>query len=743
MLTFLVIASGAAGITWELIWQHHATLAFGASLLGTAVTLSCLMGGLGLGAWWIATWSRGNRPFEPLRIYGLCELAVGALGLLVPEALRGFSHIDSVLYQMVPWLGAIVVLFGTMASLLLPSIAMGMTIPALAKAVQSDTRGLQRLYAANTGGAVIGIALCVFVLIPQLGMQRTSLVIFVVNISVGAFALYLSARHKVLAATAPAASLEPQPRLPRSLLGVAFLTGYVTLALEVSWFRSLRAAFYATTETFAVILAAFLLALAMGAAFSHRVISRTRADVAPLLTLAGAAVLCATPFIDSMDHWSSMSGDSIWGFHFRRYGQALSIMGVPVFLLGVIFPELLRRHRSSYEAGVLLSINTTGAVMGSLSAGWVLLPLMGSTHTSWFSGALLCISGVLLAVQRGERFTLALLGLAGVIAAWHWNEGSAQTRVHGFGFRDFGQVLFVAEEPEATVWVTKELRSGAKKLIIDGFEASGEGLISEHYMRWMGHLPALATPGRTRGLVICFGTGQTANAARKHGIRRLDIADISSSVFDAAPLFELNEGVLGDPRVRHYVMDGRALLRRSAAATYDFVTLEPMPPNFAGINNLYSKEFYELIRSRLRATGVVAQWIPFHLMSPTHALASIATFAATFPHSRLWLDPVGGTGIVLGGTVPWTMSKSSIPLDLSSQQIHDGFVLDAAGLRCLTKKVPIITDDNQLLSYGPERFERITLGKRGFTLQYRQSLKLIHSSKKRRPSSFSMRTSAP
>lgn len=686
------------------------------------------MAGFGLGALWVASWERNGKHFEPLRIYGVCELAVGCLGLLVPVGLQTFSRLDGMLYQIAPWLSALVLFFGTALSLLLPSIAMGMTIPALARAVHADSQGLPRLYAANTAGAVIGIVVCVFVLIPHLGILKTSLVIFALNVAVCVVALWLMLSTRA-SSIAPSAALEDlQSRaLPRRALFAAFVTGYVTLALEVSWFRSLRAAFYATTETFAVILAAFLLALAVGAALSHRLISRARADLASLLVLAGAAVLCATPFVDSMDQWSSMSAASIWSFHLKRYGQAFGIMGIPVVLIGVIFPELLRRHRTSSEAGVLFSINTTGAVIGALSAGWLLLPSIGSTYTSWLSGAFLCLVGVLLAMEQRKRLTLAFLGVLGVVAAWQWNEGSAQTRVHGFGFRDFGRVLFVSEEPEATVWVTRDRRSGAKKLIIDGFEASGEGLVSEHYMRWMGHLPPLATPGRSRGLVICFGTGQTANAARKHGIGRLDIADISHAVFEAAPLFELNEGVLEDPNVRHFVMDGRALLRRSAIATYDFVTLEPMPPNFAGANNLYSREFYELVRSRLRPAGVLAQWIPFHLMSLAHAVASIATLASVFPHARLWLDPVGGTGIVLGGQEPWRMSDSTVPLDLSAEQIQAGFVLDTAGIRCLTANAPIITDDNQLLAYGPERFERITLGKRGYAQQYRQSLSLVRA----------------
>jgi spermidine synthase len=236
--------------------------------------------------------------------------------------------------------------------------------------------------------------------------------------------------------------------------------------------------------------------------------------------------------------------------------------------------------------------------------------------------------------------------------------------------------------------------------------------VGEHYMLWMGHLPALATPQLERALVICFGTGQTANAVRRHGPGQLDIVDSSSGVFRAAPLFPSNQRVLEDPRVQATVMDGRAFLRRNLGAVYDLVTLEPMPPNFAGTNALYSREFYELVGSRLSATGVVAQWVPFHLLAPPHMRAIVATFIAVFPHARLWVDPVGGTGILLGASHPFSIRRSSVPLDLSADQIEQAFRLDAAGLARLASGARVITDDNQLLAYGKDRFERYHRGRR-------------------------------
>jgi spermidine synthase len=199
---------------------------------------------------------------------------------------------------------------------------------------------------------------------------------------------------------------------------------------------------------------------------------------------------------------------------------------------------------------------------------------------------------------------------------------------------------------------------------------------------------------------------------RQHGPARLDIVDLSKGVFRAAHLFPSNQGVLEDARVQATVMDGRAFLRRHPEAVYDLVTLEPMPPNFAGTNALYSREFYQLIHSRLSETGVVAQWVPFHLLAPAHTQAIVATFLAAFPHARLWVDPVGGTGILLGASHAFEIARSRVLLDLAPDQIEQAFLLDAAGLSRLAAGARLITDDNQLLAYGKDRFQRYHRGAR-------------------------------
>jgi SAM-dependent methyltransferase len=230
-------------------------------------------------------------------------------------------------------------------------------------------------------------------------------------------------------------------------------------------------------------------------------------------------------------------------------------------------------------------------------------------------------------------------------------------------------------------------------------------------MYWMGALPARLHPDPQRALVICFGTGQTANALRQHVRGGVDVVEISRAVLAMAPHFGANQGVLDDPRVRAIAMDGRAWLRRSEQR-YDVITLEPMPPNFAGVNSLYSKEFYEIVARRLEPGGVVAQWLPLHLVDPQHAVSIAATFVDVFPDAVLWVDPVGGTSILAGrragaaeaiGRI-WP-GPSNVPANrkLDDEAIRRSLLLDGASLAEYARAGTLVTDDNQMLQFSQLR----------------------------------------
>ncbi len=738
-LLLAVVASGASGLTWEVLWQHHTSLAFGVSSYGTAVTLAALMAGLGLGGLLAAELARRGRLRHPLAAYGAAELAVGAGAVAVPWGLAAFSALDTSLYLHAPALAAAARLAGTVLVLLVPATAMGATIPILASYVggrsvwrkvppeggqrnvspeggQGNT-GIALVYTCNLLGAVGGVLVATFVLLPLVGVSRTGFLTAAMNLAVAIWALRRHRREMsrlyAFGATAPSVAPVDESAAgwpPARSLALALASGFAVFVLEVSWFRSLRAALQSTTESFALILAAFLVALTLGGALAARLEPRFPAALERLLPLAGFAVLVATPMVDSIDRWAvPFSGWVPAAFSLTiaagRLGLLLAVLAVPVTLLGMIFPWLLARHATTAETGRLYAVNTAGAACGALAAGFLLLPWIGSTRTSWLAG--LAVLGVAALVDRTPRSLVAAAtaGALGLAVASHYGGHAANRRVQGSRSGAYEEILYVAEGPDSTVWVARDRKLGSLDLVIDGFTATSEAGVA-NYMRWMGHLPALATPKLDQALVICFGTGQTAHAVRQHRPAALQVVDVSAAVLRAAPHFASNQGVLDDPAVTATVMDGRAFLRRRRDLRYDLVTLEPMPPNFAGSNNLYARDFYELIRQRLEPRGAVAQWVPFHILAPAHMMAIVTSFQAVFPYSRLWMDPVSTTGILVGAARPWELRSAEVALPLAHQEIEDAFVLDFDEVAALAADGATITDDNQLLAYGLDRLTR-------------------------------------
>ncbi|QQR89153.1 MAG: fused MFS/spermidine synthase [Myxococcales bacterium] len=693
----VVFLSGASALGWEVLWQHHTALAFGVSAYGTAVTLACLMAGLGLGGYLAHRWEVSGRITNSFLFYGFAEAAIGVGGLFVPVGLRGLTAVDSWLYAQSPLLAMLTQVIATAVLLIVPASAMGLTLPLLIPLAKKRELNIGGIYALNVLGAVLGVLLATFLVLPLFGVRATAYVAAGMNFSIATWAF--SKGNERVDASSVAVISSP---IPAEHLLLAFVSGFTTFCLEVSWFRSLRAAMQSTTEAFAAILAAFLLALSFGGVLASWIKKRWPEFLVFVLPLCILGILVATPFVDQMDRYTTTDAASLQ-ITALRFVRVLLVVVLPIALLGIIFPWLLEIHDSTSGSGRLYAINTLGAIAGSLCAGFVLLPNIGATRTSWLASLLLL--PVALYVAQNWRYRVLSVCAAAAALIFAWSAGSkhsASAHVQGFRSEDYGQVLFLSEGPDSTVWVSKE-RRGNKALVIDGFTASGEGA-GTRYMAWMSHLPALAARRLERALVICFGTGQTANALKKHRPTILDIADVNPAVFRAAPFFQSNEGVLHKPGVNYIVMDGRAFLRRSKAS-YDVVTLEPMPPNFAGSNHLYSLEFYQLVRANLSEGGMAAQWVPFHLISSAHMRSIIATFVKVFPYSRLWIDPEG-TGILVGGLKPWQLKESQADLPLDSAAIAKRFELNRQGLMRVSKRAQLITDDNQLLSFGFDRLAR-------------------------------------
>jgi len=692
----LVLLAGAAGLGWEVLWALESTLALGQGAKGAAVTLAATMGGMAVGSLAMGRWLQG-RDVVAGRIYGALEIAIGLWGLALLPAFAIVERLDGWTWQHVPAatglarVAAIAIVLGP------PAAAMGATFPLFVRLGRGRTSAV---YAANVVGAATGALVLAFALVPTLGVHDTIRVLSATDVSVG-FAALLLLRERV---SVPAPPLR-ESLLVRDATLLAVATGFATFTLEVAWFRVLRAAFNSTTEGFAIMLSSFLVAIAFAAAIAPA-LARRGISPARMVLGAGLLVLGTTPAIERYPLFVPTVGPyytmlvPLWLF------QCIGICGPAIAFLGTALPTIL--DAAPARAPTLYAINTAGAVAGSLVAAWILLPAIGLGPTSWLVGGLL-VAVAFRGLQGWER-SLTWLAVPALAVALLLRPNLEQRVTLGFLRSDVGTVIAHDDTPDGTLAVVEV--PGQRMLVIDGFVAAGEAHLA-HYMAWMGRLPMMLVKEPAHALVICFGTGQTAHAVLTEGATRLDIVDVNPAVFGLADHFPSNGGVVHDPRVETIAMDGRAWLRRTDA-TYDVITMEPMAPFQAGVNALYSTEFYELARRRLAPDGVVAQWLPLHLVPQRGARSIVAAFLKVFPNAMLWFDPYDHTGVLLGtpGEAPigreWPGLERDVVRDLPRTAILGTVRLDAADLRLFSEGAVPVTDDNQALAYGRLPAELLT-----------------------------------
>ena len=710
-LYLLVFCAGMAALSWEAVWQIKSTLALGVSAWGTALTLSITMGGMCIGALGMGRFLKGRQISAPLKLYAYLEVLIGLSGLYLASAFAFIAQIDAQYYT--DDLGSLIHIAGIIATLGLPTLCMGATLPVLGLISQQADVSLSKLYGFNTLGAAIGVLLAAFVFVPAFGIQHASWFITGINLLVALVAFIFA--HRTLSPKAQ----KPKPantvsgaNLPfRTAMVVAFVTGFSTFCLEVAWFRSLTSAFKSSTEAFAIMLSVVLLALGTGSAMAAA-LKRNGVNLGVLLAISGILILIVTPVIERFDLKINAHGDFPALLFFQWFVSSLYTIGLGILFMGIALPWILDEQNNTTHWSKLYALNAFAAIAGAILAAWVLLPAIGFARTAWLVGILVTIMGLYLC-PRQKQVQFAVLGIGALAIAFIFESGVGRTRIQGTtGYKldvIAQDIVDFYEGPEGTVSVV-ETTNGQRSLFIDGFVATaqdGDYAASGHYMEWMGHMPMLLHPDPKDALVICFGTGQTANAVRKEGPDTLDIVDINKNVFKLAKHFTSNDAVLEDERVNSIVMDGRAYMRRTKKL-YDVITLEPMPPTFAGVNALYSKEFYERARSKLNKNGIIAQWLPFHIVSGEYSAAVFKTFHDVFPNALLWVDPVSTTGIILGSKNDtrtlssdfFGYSRKQIERSLSVKDVKDAIILEGQSADAYAAMGETITDDNQLLAYG-------------------------------------------
>jgi len=691
--------SGGTSLVYQVVWLRMLALVFGHTVYAITAVLAAFMAGLALGSFLLSRYAARLR--DPIRAYGWLEIGVGLSCAAVPLLLRGVAHLYLGLHQALgPSYGTFgVVQFAlVLCLLLLPTTLMGGTLPVLAQALARDERGLRGtvggLYAVNTFGAVLGVVWAGYLALPELGTRTTSLAAVVANVVVGLLALawsrVRSARTAVgdgAAEALRAGASEPSRawRIPRGLgawLTVAALgiSGAISMIYEVAWTRALALIMGSSTYAFSAMLVAFLLGIAGGSALFSWMWSRR--DITPA-TFAGIQIGVAASTAAVVVLFERVPELFVLGLAWSLAPPFVQVLQLAVsvacllpaaLFIGATFPcavAVAGRGAASVgrDVGRVFAVNTLGAIAGALVGGLVLVPAFGvQTALEIGIGGNLALAAVLFlgaarpvpvrawigagaALLAGSAtFQLApwdprvMTSGPGIYASWHYISAAARGNLAAtLRSRD---LLFYRDGLSSTVSVD---RVGDNVLLrVNGkVDASSTGDMPTQLM--LGHLPMLVHPDPRRVLVIGLGGGITAAAVTRYPVERLDIVEIEPAVVEASRfLSHVNGDVLGDPRVRLVIADARNFLL-TTSERYDVIISEPSNPWISGIAPLFTVEFFELARRRLRPGGIMTQWTHAYGLVPADLRMIVRTFQKVFPAASVW-QPLFHDLLLLGRT---------------------------------------------------------------------------------------------
>lgn len=731
---------------YEVVWVRMLTRILGSTAYATSTVLAVFMAGLGLGSFVIGRFV--DRAQKPLIWYAILELGIGItafLSLLLPKQLVPLYRL---LYESAgesrSMLTAGQVLIAVLL-LLLPTSLMGATLPTLcaygARRVGDFSRYASALYAINTLGAVIGVLVSGFLFLGTIGETNTIIVGAVLNFLVAVVA-YRMARPTTAASvtaeaadevaattTAPQSSARVSSFMRFIVLLTFFASGFIALSNEVLWGRMLILCQGTSIYAFSSMLAVVLIGIGLGSLVMGRYADGMKKPLVQLARVQLGIAVAAFASLYLFGYFGNFPTPSL------RYGTNLMwlvfapllLLGPMALLWGATFPLCVRCYSQTMghagrDVSALYVANTVGSIFGAAAAGFWLIGRWGVSTSATGLAVASAIIGTLLFISQSSRHRFRLGDVLLVLfcaMAWlgvgdpyfrvieahikplfhgnsniydHFEEAAGTTTAFGLG-------LAPVHQDDKSLNTHRELWVNGQGMTVMCTEA-----------KLMAHLPIALVENPRDVLVICFGMGTTVRSASLYENLNIDAVELLPGVVQSYKHYHLDgPAILQEPRVNVHIDDGRNYLLMHDQQ-YDVVTIDPAPPFFsAGTVNLYTREFFELVKSRLKETGVLCLWIPPE--NKIEVRMVVRTFLDVFEHTDAWTGANYKGLYLIGGRRPIGKGAEKIRQAFQNPQmvndltewddtcatpekVLDLYVAPGDDLRKLYADVPMVTDDH-------------------------------------------------
>ena len=744
LLLVCFFLSGLAALLYQTAWMRQFAIVFGTSELAIATVLSAYMAGLAIGAWLAGRFE--HRIKRPLLAYGILEFWIAAGALLIPWGLSLARWIMTATIGGQPnppdaggWMQPSIYVVTTFVILFVPTACMGATLPLLARhaVLRKEQIGsrIGLLYAINTLGAVVGTVLAAFVLLPSLGLFRTTLCGVFVNVLVFAVAAWLG-RHRPMSfdASTDSTSSDGLPRWYRGfglVMPLMLVSGFVSFTYEVLWARLLGHIIGGSVHGFATMLATFLIGITFGSAVASRFASSRRSALLGLaIAQIGTALLSMLMYemADWLPGWRIRQGSTDMVDPVRNALWCSMSLLPSTLCIGATFPFAVRAVSDEPRLAAVVSAkvyawNTIGAVFGSITAAFFVIPELGFSGTARIAvgvNLFLAAIALMLVLQKNGTRLIAVAALA--VVALIYRPQPPQNILGSSPFSaavDTSRPVYLGIGRSSTVRVGQRLPQ-AWTLSNNGLPEAGfvkRGVPpSRDVHQWLSALPAIARPDARSMLVVGFGSGVVIQDITPT-ITEIDVIELEPEVIRAseemADVRRLDP--LSDPRVTVINNDARGALSLTDKK-YDIIISQPSHPWTAGASHLYTREFLELASEHLTDDGIFLQWMGTYLIDDSLFKTLGKTVLEVFPRVRVYRP--GGKELMFlasrseirpeDAIVALTSSGSSAALPSQFRRLGIHSVSDVAAQLLMSREVlesvcrdsPINTDDHNRLAFA-------------------------------------------
>jgi spermidine synthase len=674
---FSVILSGSAGLIYEVSWHKYLCNLLGSQAKASAIILSVFLGGLSAGYLLFGKLSKNKDQKSLLQLAAWIEIAIGLWAIFFP-------FIYMILWNKVrilPSSGIIAFILETFVCCLLilvPTTLMGSTLPLLTKGLVDNTDATKSIhaliYSFNTFGAFIGTLLAGFYILPTYGLSTTVQASSILNVLAGIL-LFACSQLKTEQSKPDVIVKNTNSFIEFKKAGaIVLVLGFCSISLQTCLIRLLSLAAGSSEYSFTIVVSMFVLLLAIGA-LSVKNIEITPNTLTKNLTISLFGLFIVYLTAQDWPYYCYIIRALLRtvepNFYFYNLLLLIFLASICILAIGylgrtlpIVFASVVNKYENSGDTvGILYSLNALGCILGATIGGYFLL-----YYVDLYLVLKICMLLIGICIPVNKKYhllTLVILTIAIYkLPVWSHEKLSSGVFRHvkitpytftgpSAYYKEVNQnfkTLFAKDDPNSTIRIIESkadsdeirLNRGApfiRSLYVNGKSDGQTSYGDMDTMKLAAHLPMLLLAEQaTNVAVIGLGLGVSAGTAALYPeVKKLDIIEISQALIKASYLFDFANNSLSASTKANYIIGDAYRVLGGSSNKYSLIISEPSNPWVTGVERLYTKEYFEIIKDKLTPKGIYAQW--FHLYSisePTLGIV-LSTFNDSFEHTRLFI----------------------------------------------------------------------------------------------------------